>query len=75
MFKIFTDIFQNYKKVDLIFLQETPIMLQSRAVFDGELIYKENSNVEFQYREYVMKKHADTQYFRQMRQEVILARV
>ena len=75
LYDIFTDIFIEYKKVDLVFLQATSIMLQTRAVFDGVLIYKKDDTEEFNYKKYVMMKHADTQYFRQMRQRAILNRI
>lgn len=75
LYDIFTDIFAEYKKVDLVFLQDTLLMLQSRAVFDGRIIYRKNEVDEFNYKEYVMKRHADTQYFRQMRQQAILERI
>ncbi len=76
LFDIFTDIFSEYKKVDLVFLQDTSLMLQSRVVFGGKLIYQgQNKLAEVNYKEFVMKYHADTQYFRNMRQEAILKRI
>ena len=77
LFDIFTDIFRDYKKVDLIFLQETSLMLQSRVALGGEVIYSDDVSrrKEFDYKEYVMKHHADTQYFRDMRQQAILDRI
>ena len=76
LFDIFTDVFSEYKKVDLVFLQDTSLMLQSRVVFGGKLIYQgQDGLAEVNYKEFVMKRHADTQYFRDMRQKAILARV
>jgi len=75
LFDIFTDIFRQFKKVDLVFLQETSLMLQSNVVFNGKVIYKSDDVVEFDYKELVMKYHADTQYFRKQRQERILERI
>ena len=75
LFDIFTDIFRRFRKVDLVFLQETSLMLQSNVVFNGKVIYKSDDVVEFDYKELVMKYHADTQYFRQQRQERILERI
>jgi len=62
LFDIFTDIFRRFRKVDLVFLQETSLMLQSNVVFNGKVIYKSDDVVEFDYKELVMKYHADTQY-------------
>lgn len=77
LFDLFTNIFSEYKRVDLVFLQETSLMLQSRVVFDGKVIYRNDKSrkEEFDYKEYVMKYHADTQYFRNMRQQAILDRI
>ena len=76
LFDIFTDVFSEYKKVDLVFLQETSLMLQSRVVFGGKLIYQgQDELAEVNYKEFVMKRHADTQYFRDMRQKAILERI
>jgi len=76
LFDIFTDVFSKYKKVDLVFLQDTSLMLQSRVVFGGKLIYQgQDELAEVNYKEFVMKHHADTQYFREMRQRAILERI
>ena len=76
LFDVFTDVFREYRKVDLIFLQDASLMLQSRVVFGGKLLYQGNDELaEVNYKEFVMKRHADTQYFRDMRQKAILERI
>ncbi len=75
LYSLFVNIFAEYRKVDLIFLQDTTLTLQLRAVLDGVIIYKNNEESEFNYKEQVMKYHADTQYFRNRRQQEILMRI
>ena len=77
LFDLFTDIFSDYRKVDLIFLQETPLTLQYRAACSGQVIYRQDPSrrQEFDYKEYVMKRHADTEYFRKQRYQAILERI
>lgn len=51
-------IYGNHK-IDIVFLQETSISMQYRAVSEGELIFALNSDAYADYVEYVLKYYFD----------------
>lgn len=75
LWDIFTDIFPNIKKVDVVLLQFTPIGLQRDAVIDGKVLYEKSLEKKFIYKENVLKRFADIKYFYDMRHKAILDRI
>jgi predicted nucleotidyltransferase len=85
LYDIFTDVLpKEYLKrrfkmkeheFDIVFLQFVPISLQFNAISTGKVIYEKSEKVKFAYQENVMRKHADLQYFYNLRYQAILERI
>ena len=60
---------------DIVFLQFAPISLQFEAIKNGKILYERDREKRLNYEEYVMKRHADLEYFYNLRHEAILERI
>lgn len=67
--KIYGNIFSELstefvnKKIDLVFLEETPVHFQFKALTEGKLIYSSDLNKTFDYKENIINKYRDLKYF------------
>jgi predicted nucleotidyltransferase len=71
---IFREVFSR-QEIDVVFLQFTPFDLQYSAIKDSQVLYKKSDEKNYNYREYVMKRVADLQYFYDMSYKAILNRI
>lgn len=62
LFNDFSAIFPN-KKLDLVFLEETPLHLRFKALTEGELIYSVDLEKAFNYKEKICNLYRDYKYF------------
>jgi len=60
---------------DLVFLQYAPISLQFAAIKVNEILYQKDQEKRLFYEEYVIKEHADLQYFYDLHSKAILERI
>lgn len=76
LFDIFIPLTKNSDKLDLVFLQKTPLSLQKEVVISGKLIYCQDEEKLFDYKEKILLKYADiAPLFRQFYQEVYHTRL
>ena len=63
--EIFSDLQSMFadKKIDLVFLEETPLHFQYNALTDGELLYSGDLETAFDYKERIINKYRDFKYF------------
>ncbi|MFH1900216.1 MAG: nucleotidyltransferase domain-containing protein [Patescibacteria group bacterium] len=82
LYDIFTDVLpKEYLKkrfkmraheFDLVFLQFAPIRLQFNVIKDGVALYEKDKKKKFDYKEYVMKRYCDLEYFYNLHYNSIL---
>lgn len=67
---VFTELYEVFKlylkiqnqKIDLVYLQETPLSLQMGVIQNGKVIYSESEEFRTDYEEYVMRHYMDWKY-------------
>jgi uncharacterized protein len=59
LFDIFANLTDNSNKLDIVFLQRTPLSLQKEAVTEGKLIYHKNIHKVLEYKESVLNAYLD----------------
>lgn len=59
----FRNKFRSDNSIDIVYLEETPLSLQYRAVEDGVLLYEGRPCFFFDYKETVLKKYFDFKFF------------
>lgn len=62
IFSLLSDAFPE-EKVDLVFLEETALHFQFKALTEGKLIYSANTNKAFDYLEKIINFYRDYKYF------------
>lgn len=62
IFSLLSDAFPE-EKVDLVFLEETALHFQFKALTEGQLIYSANKNKAFDYLEKIANLYRDYKYF------------
>ena len=77
--KVYGDLLEEMQKhfsgqIDLVYLEETPLSLQYRAVTDGRILYEARVGVMADYKEYVLKYYFDFQFIENIFHQAILAR-
>lgn len=76
LFDIFIPLVKNSDKLDLVFLQKAPLSLQKEVVVSGKLIYCQDEEKLFDYKEKILLKYADiVPLLRQFYQEVYYTRL
>lgn len=74
LYRLFVNLPAAPTEIDLVFLQFASMKLQFRAANDGIVLYQASPAAHYQYRETVIKQHADLHYFYQLHQSAILVR-
>lgn len=59
LFDVFASLVKNTDKLDLVFLQRTPLTLQKEAVLEGKLLYCQNPKQFLDYKENILNKYLD----------------
>ncbi len=65
---VYGDLYQVFSKVfktpnpDIVYLRETPLSLQFKAISEGKIIYQSSAKFSADYREEVMIKYFDFQF-------------
>jgi predicted nucleotidyltransferase len=62
----------NKDKIDIVYLQETPLSLQFKAITEGIVIYEVNPLFTANYKEHVTKLYLDFKFFEGIFDEVFL---
>jgi hypothetical protein len=85
MYDIFTEVLpkdylrQRFKlrehEFDLAFLQFTPIHLQFNAVRNSRVLYESDTEKRLDYEEYIIKRHCDLKYFRDLHFKYVMERI
>lgn len=61
-------------KIDIVYLEETPLSLQYRAVMDGKILYASEPAAAADYKEKVLKKYFDFKFIEDIFHSALLAR-
>lgn len=62
IFSLLSDAFPN-EKIDLVFLEETALHFQFKALTEGQLVYSTDINEAFNYLEKIINLYRDYKYF------------
>ena len=77
--KVYGDLLEEMQKhfsgqIDLVYLEETPLSLQYRAVTDGRILYEKNHSSYVNYKEKVLKYYFDFKFAEEIIYQGFLAR-
>ena len=66
---------RQFVDIDIVFLRDAPMELQSHAAAHGILLYERNANVFARFRGQVMERYADFAPLREVFHQAILSRI
>lgn len=75
LYRLFSKLFPHVPEVDVVFLQFASIALQAKAALQGQSLYMANPTTHFNYRQEIMRRHADLQPYMERHYAAILNRI